>query len=111
MILIQWFCVTDNTSAKTWTMHTCKKSIIGQALARLFCRLLIGSDFGINAKWIRTITTKIADKILRIKKSNTPHSFHYDFSKLQQDYAELKHCCFSQPSPELLSMIWEILLM
>jgi hypothetical protein len=43
-------CVTDNISAKNWTMHTSKKSIIGQALARFFCGLLIGSDVGINAK-------------------------------------------------------------
>jgi hypothetical protein len=62
-------CMTDNTSAKNWTMHTCKKSIIGCALARFFCGLLIGSDVGINAKWISTTANKIADKISRIKKS------------------------------------------
>jgi hypothetical protein len=34
-------CITDNISAKKWTMHTCKKSIIGRALAHFFCGLLI----------------------------------------------------------------------
>jgi hypothetical protein len=92
-------------------LHTSKKSIIGHALARFFCGLLIGLDIGINAKWISTAANKIADKISRIMKSNNPLSFHYDFSKLQQDHAELKNCRFFQPSPELLSMIWEILLM
>jgi hypothetical protein len=29
-------CVTDNTSALNWTLHTSKKSIIGRALARFF---------------------------------------------------------------------------
>jgi hypothetical protein len=84
------------------------KSIIGQALARFFCELLIGSNVGINAKWISTAAYKIADDISRIKKSatSTASSFHYDFSKLQQNYAELKHCCFFQPSPELLLVIW-----
>jgi hypothetical protein len=53
---------------------------------------------------------KIADEISSIKKSNTPFSFYYDFSKLQQDHVELKNCHFFQPSPELLSMIWVILL-
>jgi hypothetical protein len=92
-------------------MHTSKKSIIGRALARFFCRLLIGSDVGINSKWISTAANKIADKISRIKKSaNNSSSFKYDFSKLQQDHAELKHCHFFQPSQELLSMIWNILL-
>ncbi len=105
------FCMTDNTSAKNWTMHTSKKSIIGRALARFFCRLLIGSDVGINVKWISTAANKIADKISRIKKSaNNPSSFKYNFSNFKQDHAELKHCCFFQPSQELLSMIWGILL-
>jgi hypothetical protein len=56
-------CITDNVSAKIWTMHTSKKSIIGHALAHFFCRLMIGSDVGINAKWIATKTNKIADAI------------------------------------------------
>ncbi len=100
-------CVTDNVSAKNWTMHTCKKSIIGQVLARFFCGLLIGSNVGINAKWISTAANKTADNISRIKKSDTStaSSFHYDFSKLQQNYGELKHCHFFQPSPELLLVI------
>ena len=105
-------CVTDNISAKNWTTHTGKKSIIGQALARFFCGLLIGSRVGINATWIRTVKNKIADEIPRIKKStHDPISFQYDFAKLQQDHAELRHCCFFQLSQELLSMIWDISLM
>ncbi len=101
-----FLCVTDNISAKNWTTHTCKKSIIGQALVRFFCGLLIGSSIGINATWINTIKNKIADKISRIKKStHDPFSFQYDFAKLQQDHAELRHCHFFQPSQELLSMI------
>jgi hypothetical protein len=104
-------CVTDNISAKNWTTHTCKKSIIGRALARFFCGLLIGSDVGINATWISTFENKIADEISRIKKStHDSFSFQYDFAKLQQDHAELRHCRFFQPSQELLSMIWDILL-
>ncbi len=42
-------CVTDNTSALNWTLHTSKKSSIGRALARFFCGLLIGSNIGINS--------------------------------------------------------------
>jgi hypothetical protein len=105
-------CVTDNISAKKWTMHTCKKSIIGRALARFFCGLLIGSEVGINAKWISTEANKIADEISRVKKSTNSinSSVCYDFSKLKQDYVELKHCRFFHPSPELLSLLWEIML-
>jgi hypothetical protein len=105
-------CVTDNISAKKWTTHTCKKSLIGQALARFFCGLLIESAVGINAKWISTEENNIADKISRIKKPqhSTHSSFCYDFSKLKQDYAKLRYCCFFYPSPELLSMLWEVML-
>ena len=93
-------------------MHTCKKSFIGQALARFFCGLLIGLDVGITAKWISTEANKIADEISTVKKFN--HSTHsstcYDFSKIKQSYVELKYCRFFHPSPELLSMLWEIML-
>jgi hypothetical protein len=103
-------CITDNISANNCTLHTSKESIIGRALVRFFCIFLIGSGVGIIANWISAVSNKIPNKILRIKKSNTPLSFHYDFSKIQQAIAELKHCRFFQPSPELLSLIWEILL-
>ncbi len=43
-------CVADNTSALNWILHTSKKSMIGRALARFFCRLMIGLCIGVNAK-------------------------------------------------------------
>jgi hypothetical protein len=43
-------CLTDNTSALNWMLHMSKKLIIGGALARFFCGLLIGSNVGIDAK-------------------------------------------------------------
>jgi hypothetical protein len=45
-------CKTENVSTNNWTMHTSKRPIIGQALARFFCGLLISSDLGTNAKRI-----------------------------------------------------------
>jgi hypothetical protein len=93
-------------------MHTCKRSIIGHALAHFFCGLMIGSEVAINVKWISTLTNKIVDIILRLKKSHTStaSSFCYDFSKLKQDLADLKHCRFYHPSQELFSMIWKTVL-
>jgi hypothetical protein len=80
-------------------MHTCKKSINGRALARFFCGLLIGSDVGINAKWISTEANKIADEISRVKKSN--HSTHsstcYDLSKLKQELCGIETLSFLPP--------------
>ena len=53
----------DNTSAHSWTTHTCKSSHLGKLLARFFCFLLIGSTLGINSTWISTIVNLIAGKI------------------------------------------------
>jgi hypothetical protein len=47
--------VTDNSSALSWTLHTCKQSKIGQMLAHFFCLLLINLPLGINSQWISTI--------------------------------------------------------
>jgi hypothetical protein len=105
-------CITNNTSTLNWTLHTSKKLAIGRALARFFCGLLIGSDVGINAKWISTIKNVIANKISRLKATHTasPDSPSYDNSNLKQDHKELEACSFFQPSPKLLSFLWEILL-
>ena len=104
--------VTDNTSALNWTCHTSKKSIIGRALARFFCGLLINSPLGINSEWIATDDNEVADKISRIKKqksNSSPHQF-FDYSSLKKEFVELENCSFFQPSQLLLSMIWDILL-
>ncbi len=109
-------CVTDNTSVLNWMLHTSKKLIIRRALARFCCGLLIGLNLGINAKWISMIKNVRADKISRLKKLITTNSTSssipsYDYANLQQKHAELKACTFFQPSPKLVSLIWEILLM
>ena len=69
-------CVTDKISAMNWTMYTCKKSIIEHNLGRFFCGLLIGSEVGINAKWISTVANKIADDISRLKKVSPQLQHH-----------------------------------
>jgi hypothetical protein len=103
-------CVTNNTSALNWTLHTSKKSIIGRALARFFCRLLIGLNVGVNAKWISTTENVIADKISRLKAivGTNPESSSsvntYDYANLQQEHVELKACASFQPSHRLLSL-------
>ncbi len=110
-------CVTDNTSALNWTLHTSKKLTIGRALARFFCGLLTNSDVGINAKWISTIENIVAVKISRLKEvfkntnSNSTSSLPtYDYAHLQQEHKELKVCNFFHPSHKLLSLIWDIFL-
>jgi hypothetical protein len=104
--------IADNTSAHSWTMHTCKSSRLGKLLAKLFCYLLMDSRLGINSKWIDTNDNYIADAISRIKKLQASSSKHFsfDYSSLQQKYPQLKNCRFFHPSASLLSMIWDVLL-
>jgi hypothetical protein len=41
--------VTNKSSTLSLTLHTCKRSKIGQMLAHFFCSLLINSPLGINS--------------------------------------------------------------
>jgi hypothetical protein len=103
--------ITNNTSSLRWTQNACRTSKLGRLLARFFCSLLINSPLGINSQWINTTDNFIADDISRLKKllGLDSHS-SFDYSTLKQKYLELKHCSFFQIAPELLSLIWEIVL-
>jgi hypothetical protein len=103
--------ITDNLSALSWTRHTCKRLRVGRLLARFFCSLLINSPLGINAQWISTVDNVIADIISRLKKaSNIDLSLYFNYTTLKQTYPELSHCSFFQIRPELISLIWDIVL-
>jgi hypothetical protein len=103
--------VTDNSSALSWTLHTCKRSKIGIMLAHFFCSLLISLPLGINSQWISTIDKKFADNISCLKKqSDNNSSPAFDYTILKQRYPELRHCSFFQIQPELILLIWDIVL-
>jgi len=104
--------VTDNASALSWTTGSCKKSKVGRLLARFFCSLMINSPLGINSKWISTDDNKIADDISRIKRESATEDSppFFDYSTLTQMYRELIHCSSFMIQPELISLIWEIVL-
>jgi hypothetical protein len=103
--------VTDNSSALSLTLNTCKKSKIGQMLACFFCSLLIKLPLGINSQWISTINNKITDNISCLKKqSDNNSSPTFDYTILKQTYQELRHCSFFQIQPELILLIWDSVL-
>ena len=104
--------ITDNVSASNWTSHACLQLRIGRLLGRLLCFLLMDSPVGINSKWISTVDNEIADDISRVKNQSTDLSPHpsFDYSSLVQRYPALKSCTSFQIEPELLSLIWEIVL-
>jgi hypothetical protein len=66
---------------------------------------------GINSQWISMINNKIANDISCLKKqSDINLSPAFDYSILKQRYPELKHCSFFQIQPELIMLIWDIVL-
>jgi hypothetical protein len=100
--------MADNTSSIRWTNFACKSSLAGRALGRLLCMLLVNSRLGINANWLSSEANIIADDISRVNKSNDKTD--YNFSHLKQTYPQLAKCRSFQPSPELLSLIWQAVL-
>ncbi len=103
--------VTNNSSALSWTLHTCKQSKIEQMLARFFCLLSINLPLGINSQWISTINNKVADNISYLKKqSDNNSSPAIDYTILKQTYLEPRHCSCFQIQPELILLIWDIVL-
>ena len=103
--------ITDNASTLSWTLHTCRRSKIGHLLARFFCSLLNNSPLGINLQWISTDDNKIANDISCLKKqSDTNSAPNFNYTTLKQTYPDLNHCSFFQIQPELISMIWAIVL-
>ncbi len=103
--------ITNISSALSWTFHTCKRSESRQMLAVFFCSLLINLPLGINSQRISTIDDKIADNISHLKKqSDINSSPAFGCTILKQTYPELRHGSFFQIQPELISLIWDILL-
>ncbi len=105
--------VTNNASALSWTTGACCKSKIDPLLAHFFCSLLLNSPLGINSQWIGMLHNAIADDISCAKTAASEYTHShpsFDYSSLQQKYPQLSHCSFFRPAPELISLIWEIVL-
>jgi hypothetical protein len=105
--------ITNNAPVLRWTTGACRKSRIGRLLARFFCSLLINSPLNINSQWISTLHNAIANNISRAKNAASEYTHSqpsFDYLSLQQKYLELSHCSFFRPVPELISLIWEIIL-
>ena len=97
----------DNTTAESWAIKACKHSLIGRALGRIQCALMINNPVGISVAHVTTKKNVIADRISRVKKeTNVIPSFH----TLMQDFPQLKSCHRFHPSAELVSLVTAALL-
>lgn len=97
----------DNTTAESWILKASKSSLIGRALSRIQCALMINNPVGIWAGYINTHDNVIADRISRILSET---HLTAEMSKLFQEFPELRTCRRFHPSSELISLIMQALL-
>ena len=97
----------DNVAAEIWCMKGCKRSMLGRALGRLLCALMLNNPLGLSTARVTTKDNFIADEISRLKSEKDSLSF---FVTLVQSYPQLRGCNRFLPSQELLSALTEALL-
>lgn len=97
----------DNVSAEIWCIKGCKRSLLGRALGRLLCALMINNPLGLSTARITTEDNIIADAISRATMGANSRTF---FESLASSHPQLRGCARFQPSQELLSAITQTLL-
>ena len=92
----------DNRASESWMVKSCTSSLIGRALARVQCAMMLNNRVGHYTGHVCTKTNVIADGISRIKReSNSMRGF----LSLKQEFLELDGCMRFHPSAELISHI------
>ncbi len=87
--------------------ETMQNPLIGRALGRLQCALMVNNHVGISVRHVTTKKNVIADRISRIKRET---NLLPKFSKLLQDYPRMNSCRRFQRSVELVSAVTAALL-
>jgi len=94
----------DNAASESWTEKACNSSLIGRALSRLQCAMMMNNNVGVHTAHITTIKNVIADRISRIKRETNSVR---GFSSILQDYPALAGCKRFQPSAVLISHLMD----
>ena len=97
----------DNTSADSWMETACNSSLIGRALSRLQCALMINNAVGFHTGHVTTAQNVIEDRISCIKRKT--HSMS-EFVQILQDYPGIAGRRRFQPSAELISHVMDAIL-
>ena len=97
--------LSDNTSADSWTRKIASSSLIGKALCRILCSLLVNQVAGLDSAHISGNDNDCADNISRLTKDSLK-----SISALFQKYPKLASYHRYHPAPELISLIYNALL-
>jgi hypothetical protein len=106
-MILSW---TDNTTAEAWTRKIAGRTgPQGKALLRIFAHLLMFSDVGVHAAYIKGEENPIADYLSCLRDQDNFSQFQYE--SLVTQYPRLKQCRRFLPSQELLSLVYSVLSM
>ena len=94
----------DNTTAESWMSKACTSSLIGRALGRVLCALMIDNPVGTDVDHVTSEENEVSDRISRIK-SDTDSLLGID--SLMQDFPALTGCRRFQPSSKLISLLMD----
>ena len=94
----------DSTTAESWMSKACTSSLIGRALGRVLCALMIDNPVGTDVDHVTSKENEVADRISRIK-SDTDTLLGID--SLMQDFPALTGCKRFQPSSKLISLLMD----
>jgi hypothetical protein len=96
---------SDNMSARAWTTKVSGiKNPQGRSLARLFAHLLMFSDLGIEAQYIKGTQNEVADFLSRLSLTQSMSSVTYH--TLQTRFPWLRLSRRFVPSNDLLALVF-----
>jgi hypothetical protein len=106
----------DNTTSLSWLRRqTADRSPAAKALSHIFATLAARGQVSVNTEHIAGVTNVVADFLSRYDDWCTAHSgpnSHNAFWRaFLHTFPQTRHCRLFRPSPELLSLLWQALLL
>jgi len=103
---------SDNTAAVSWTRKAASSTQAGKSLAFILTSIMIKHQhIGLTSSHLAGTANTIADEISRTSSLSHPTSHFHSISTLKQKYHQLNDSQRFLPSRELLSAIWDALLL
>jgi hypothetical protein len=106
----------DNTTSLSWLRRqTADRSPAAKALAHIFATLAARGQVSVNTEHIAGVTNVMADFLSRYDdwcaKHPSPNSHNAFWQAFLHQFPQTRQCRLFLPSPELLSLLWQALLL
>jgi hypothetical protein len=106
----------DNTTSLSWLRRkTANRSPPAKALAHILATLAARGQVSVNAEHIAGVTNVMADYLSRYDgwcaANPGPDSHAAFWHRFHEKFPQAQHCRLFRPSPKLLSLLWQALLL